>query len=337
MGQDVWYTYWFEKNLQGDIVAVYYQDGTKIASYTYDAWGNCTKTTHLSAGVYSYAQYNPFRYRGYYYDTTTGYYYLQSRYYNPGWGRFLNADSVLDGIGGELLGYNVFIYCMNDPVNFSDHEGDWPKWATKVLVAVAIVAVVATVAAITVATAGAGTAVAAIAVGAAKGAVIGAVTGAATGAATGAVKHRLSTGSWEGTGEAALDGMGNGALSGAITGAIAGGISGGVNYIRTNASATNRGFDTFQQLKKDIGSPGAGNEWHHIVEQNQIQKSGFSPRMIHNTNNIRAVPCQTHRAISGYYSSKQVFTNGMTVRNWLAGQSFSAQYDFGLSVLKMFL
>lgn len=127
MGQNEWHTYWFEKNLQGDIVAVYYQDGTKIASYTYDAWGNCTKTTLLSAGDYSYAQYNPFRYRGYYYDTTTGYYYLQSRYYNPQWGRFLNADGYIS-TDQSLLGYNLFVYCGNNSIMLADRS------ATKTLV-----------------------------------------------------------------------------------------------------------------------------------------------------------------------------------------------------------
>lgn len=58
--------------------------------------------------------------------------------------------------------------------------------------------------------------------------------------------------------------------------------------------------------------------------------------MIHNTNNIVAIDKTTHRAISGYYSSKQPFTNGMRVREWLAGQSFDSQYEFGLNVVKMF-
>ena len=70
--------------------------------------------------------------------------------------------------------------------------------------------------------------------------------------------------------------------------------------------------------------------------QSQISKSGFAPQMIHNTNNIISISRTTHRAISGYYSSIQPFTNGLTVRNWLAGQSFSFQYQFGLDVIKMF-
>ena len=72
---------------------------------------------------------NPFRYRGYYYDTETGYYYLNSRYYDPVTGRFLNPEPNVD-IGGfdsgaGLLGYNVYAYCANNPVNFVDFSGEW--------------------------------------------------------------------------------------------------------------------------------------------------------------------------------------------------------------------
>ena len=74
-------TYWFEKNLQGDIVAVYSEDGTKLISYTYDAWGNFT-TTYTNGGAATTATYNPFTYRGYYYDAELKPYYLNSRFYD---------------------------------------------------------------------------------------------------------------------------------------------------------------------------------------------------------------------------------------------------------------
>ncbi len=208
------------RNLQGDVIGEYDETGAITATYTYDDWGkilSCTGDVN-DAGVGGLV--NPFRYRGYYYDSETGYYYLNSRYYDPETGRFLNADSLVST--SDLTGLNMFAYCGNNPVNMSDSSGQLPKWATKLVAAVAVVAVVAAVAAITVATAGAGTAAAVIAIGAAKGAVIGMVSGAAIGAATGAVSHRVSTGSWSGAGTAALNGMGDGALSGAITGAITG-------------------------------------------------------------------------------------------------------------------
>ena len=322
------------KNLQGDVVQIRSVYGTVVVEYTYDAWGNVLSITGLYADTLG--QNNPIRYRGYYQDFETGFYYLQSRYYDPAIRRFINADNAISGIGENALGYNMFVYCMNNPVNLSDSTGNWPSWATKLVAAVAVVAVVAVAAAIAVATAGAGTVIAAVAVGAAKGAAVGMVSGAAVGAAGGAISHRVSTGSWEGAGEAALNGMANGALSGAVTGAITGGITGGLNY-SSNMNSAGKGFDTFKQLKNEVGSPGVGNEWHHIVEQSQIAKSGFSPQMIQNTKNIVSISKNTHRAISGYYSSVQPFTNGMIVRNWLAGQSFSAQYEFGLNVIKMFM
>ncbi len=126
MGKDSYYCYCFEKNLQGDIIAVYTEDGRKICTYTYDAWGICTTTTvsgNVSIENTIANIYNPFRYRGYYYDYETGFYYLQSRYYNPRWGRFINADSCLYS---NLLGFNLFAYCNNNPVMYSDPKGEFP-------------------------------------------------------------------------------------------------------------------------------------------------------------------------------------------------------------------
>ncbi len=69
---------------------------------------------------------NPLRYRGYIYDTETGFYYLRSIYYDPQVGRFINADSQLNT--DSLLGYNLFAYCENNPVNMSDNTGSFPCW-----------------------------------------------------------------------------------------------------------------------------------------------------------------------------------------------------------------
>ncbi len=95
------------------------------------------------------------------------------------------------------------------------------------------------------------------------------------------------------------------------------------------------GFEKLRDLKKYIGNAGEGNDWHHIVEQSQIGKSGFLPQQIHNTSNIISVDHATHMKISGYYNSTtQYFTNGQRVRDWLAGKSFQYQYEFGLKVLR---
>ena len=126
--KNVFYTYYFEKNLQGDIIAIYTESGTKIGSYTYDAWGNCTVSTESGATTSQkriVRTLNPFRYRGYYYDTDTGLYYLQSRYYNPKWGRFLNADGYVN-TGMGLLGHNMYAYCNNNPVMYVDSDGRFP-------------------------------------------------------------------------------------------------------------------------------------------------------------------------------------------------------------------
>lgn len=141
--------YFFEKNLQGDIVAVYNQSGTKLISYTYDAWGSTT-TAYLNGGGSTAARFNPFRYRGYYFDSETGFYYLQSRYYNPTWGRFISADeSSYLGVGNAILSYNLFAYCANNPIMYVDPTGtfSWGKLAAIAAVtAVIAVSVVATVA-----------------------------------------------------------------------------------------------------------------------------------------------------------------------------------------------
>lgn len=120
-------TYWFEKNLQGDIIAVYDEDGTKLVEYLYDAWGNFT-TEYFNLGEYDYAlDFNPFRYRGYYYDEETGFYYLNSRYYDPVTGRFINPDNiaVLSLTPDALTDKNLYAYCDNNPVMRADHGGEF--------------------------------------------------------------------------------------------------------------------------------------------------------------------------------------------------------------------
>ena len=156
MAKGDFYTFWFEKNLQGDIVAVYNESGTKVYTYQYDAWGNCTATPVSSIGSNIYAQYNPFRYRGYYYDSETGFYLTGTRYYDPEIGRFINADGEISDVGGNVLGYNLFAYCFNNPVNMDDPTGQWPKWIGKAIAVVAVAAVVVAAVAVTVSTFGAG-------------------------------------------------------------------------------------------------------------------------------------------------------------------------------------
>ena len=114
-------SYYFGKNIFGDVTTIYDSYGNWEASYEYDLWGNIT-----SGGSSGIAKENPFRFRGYYYDSETGFYYLQSRYYDPEICRFINADnlellSTLSGTPGQL---NLYAYCNNNPVMYSDPSGE---------------------------------------------------------------------------------------------------------------------------------------------------------------------------------------------------------------------
>lgn len=113
-------TYYYVLNLQGDVVKlIHYIPGFEyesVATYEYDAWGNIVSSSGRLAEI------NPLRYRGYYYDNETGFYYLQSRYYDPVNRRFINADS-LASTGQGSLGTNMFAYCNNEPVQRFDPTG----------------------------------------------------------------------------------------------------------------------------------------------------------------------------------------------------------------------
>ena len=111
--------FYYLYNLQGDVIAIVRATtGQIVAKYSYDAWGNCTVT---NAAGYAVGDKNPFRYRGYYYDTETGLYYLNSRYYNPEFGRFISADGQLSG--GNIAGANLYAYCYCNPINLLDYNG----------------------------------------------------------------------------------------------------------------------------------------------------------------------------------------------------------------------
>ena len=120
-------TYYYATNLQGDVMAILDASGSPVVTYTYDAWGKPLTVTGALATTLG--THNPLRYRGYVYDTETELYYLQSRYYNPNTGRFLNADAFTS-TGQGFTGNNMFAYCGNNPVNRSDPTGEaWWHWA----------------------------------------------------------------------------------------------------------------------------------------------------------------------------------------------------------------
>ena len=277
---NTWDVFWYEKNLQGDIIAIYNASGTKVATYTYsDAWGNHS-VSYSNGGGSTGAQYNPFRYRGYYYDSDLGMYYLQSRYYDAKICRFLNAD-IYVSTGQGIIGFNMFAYCRNQSPTRVDDEGTVDQDCVS-------------------------------------------------------EDNDLLDESWEdgkgAGGSAGPSWSGSGGSTG-TTSSGSGGSTGTTSSGSGSHGAAGTGYSSFSAFKSAQGSAGEGYQWHHIVEQCQIKKSNFSANDIHNTHNIIRIDNSTHGKISGHYSSKTDYTNGMTVRDWLAGKPYQVQYEYGMSVI----
>ena len=145
--------YYFQKNIQGDVVRIFDEAGSLKASYIYDAWGNHRVidgmtgmdvthdftiggvTTDVSQHI---GNINSFRYRGYYFDRETGLYYLNSRYYDPAICRFINADDVAYLQPETLNGNNLYAYCGNNPLMYADSTGHFPILITLILAGFAI-------------------------------------------------------------------------------------------------------------------------------------------------------------------------------------------------------
>ena len=195
-------TYTYRKNVQGDIIAILNSAGTEVVNYTYNAWGLIINASGSLVSTLGYA--NPFRYRGYYYDTETGYYYLNSRYYDPTTGRFLNPEPNVDisgfDSGAGLLGYNVYAYCANNPIMHKDENGEFI--------------------------------LSAIIIGAVAGAVIGGISSIAGQAASGQEIN------WAEVGVSAVSGAITGAISAACPGmgAVATGLVNGAVGAATHAA-----------------------------------------------------------------------------------------------------
>ena len=129
--------YLLVRNLQGDVVAVVSaSNGETVVEFSYDPWGNVTRKyseTYTNGATEEELKFLdlvmsvlcPVTYRGYNYDFTTGLYYLQSRYYNPEWGRFLNTDdtSIMLTKTDDAFSANMYLYCNNNPVNKVDYSG----------------------------------------------------------------------------------------------------------------------------------------------------------------------------------------------------------------------
>ena len=252
--------YYYLKNQQGDVLSIVDANNNVVSSYTYDAWGGVLSATGSMANV------NPIRYRSYYYDKETNLYYLQSRYYDPETGRFLNADDIANlGADGSILSYNLFAYCLNNPVNRFDVDGNWslPNWLKVTVGAVAIVGL----AVATVCTGGA----AAVICGAA---LSGAIAGGASGAVIGAIGGGIS-GGWQG----ALDGACSGFMSGTLIGGATGAVSAGLN-IATGATTVvgNAHGSTLHKLATNMesGKMAASGQYSQIGINKSLGKMNLN-------------------------------------------------------------
>jgi hypothetical protein len=110
-----------------------------------------------------------------------------------------------------------------------------------------------------------------------------------------------------------------------------------------NISAVNRGaaknigdevgFETPQAFQKVNGRAGDGQQWHHIVSQHDSNIGKFGEALIHSTPNQIMLPTDTHVKINAHYSTKPDRLHGLTVRDWLKGQSFDSQHEYGVRVI----
>ena len=151
-----------------------------------------------------------------------------------------------------------------------------------------------------------------------------------------------------GTGFSLINGEGIGdALNQGRKSALQGAIINGASelyrgYLENRASLIqnqikgSEGYKSFNEFKKVYGKAGEGHQWHHIVEQRPSNIEKFGPEKIHNIDNLVKLPKDIHSKISAYYSSKQPFSEHMTVRQWIGQFDYKTQYDFGLNVLKMY-
>jgi len=259
--------YYYRKNLQGDIIAIVNTNGGIVAKYVYDAWGNHKVYTSADTLIYDSQNpssansshigcINPFRYRSYYFDSETGLYYLQSRYYDPQVGRFLNADSI-DYLAPEnIQGLNLYSYCQNNPVMYADPTGNLPQWAMWLIGGV----VIAGLAIATIATGGAAGGVAGfILAGALKGAIVGAVSGALLNGTISGISSAIDgEGFWSGF----FDGAAHGFMSGAVIGGITGAISSGVQVYNASKLWANTGNKTaYKQMVEHYGK--------HVIREGQ--------------------------------------------------------------------
>lgn len=280
--------YFYLKNAQGDVTGLVDSSGTQVVAYTYDAWGNILSTTGSMADSLGYT--NPLRYRGYFYDTETGLYYVSSRYYNPRIGRFINTDDVdLLGINGDFASLNLFAYCGNNPVSREDTNREC--W-----ISVGIMAV-------------------------------GGLIGAAISAVSSAVTQKALTGTvnWKSVGVAAATGFVSGAIAASPLGlagqVIAGGVTGGLSYA-ADCLVNNKAM----KLDEAIVSVGMGAISGRIGGSGANQKMALTSVA---KNAKQTIARETRRA-NQKYARKVIAATVKSRKNTFAKTAWSSSFRFAL-------
>lgn len=253
-------TYFYRKDAQGNIVALLDTLGSVVVKYIYDAWGNHAVLdgagNDISENSAHIGNLNPFRYRGYFYDTETELYFLKTRYYDPEVGRFITIDGIEYLDPESINGLNLYAYCGDNPVMRTDETGTMPNWLKWLIGGIVIVGLIIA----TVATGGAAGGVAGfILAGALKGAIVGAVSGALIGGTIGGITSVINGGSfWKGFADGAADGFMGGAIIGGVTGAL----SNGFKVIQAAKSWVSTGGKTgYQQMVKHYSK--------HVIDEGQ--------------------------------------------------------------------
>ena len=254
------------------MIAIYNTDGDLQCKYNYDAWGNHrignarneliydSATGVIATGYENHiAILNPIRYRGYYYDTETGLYYLQSRYYDATLCRFLNRDNVNYLEPESIHGLNLYTYCNNNPIMFADPSGHEPKWwnpfswfdnvsnTLKIIIGAAALAVAIF---LTVATGGALLPL-----------MVSFVVGVATSAAIGGL---ISTVKGESFWDGAYDGFSDGVLWGGIFALVAAAI-GAIKYAVKGGQGAMAGTTKMTTIKKGQTFDRFGSEYGKFI------------------------------------------------------------------------
>jgi RHS repeat-associated protein len=226
--------------------------------------------------------------------------YMHARYYNPNVARFLSVDPGRDVDPKVPQAWNMYAYARGNPVKFVDPDGKaietpWDAFN----VALDVTSLAANIAA-----------------------------GNIGGAAVDVFGLLLDTAA------TATPGVPGGAGSAIKAYRAAQAATDVAAVVKVTDNLSGVGFRSFSSFKRMLGAAGGGQAWHHIVEQTSGNISRFGAQSVHNSANVISLPKELHQKISAYYSSKQAFTNGMTVRKWLSTKSYKEQLEFGLNLLK---